>query len=176
MKITIFGGASPRPGQPAYQQAERLGTLLARAGHIVITGGYIGTMEAISKGANQAGGHVIGVTCQQIEDWRKIGPNPWLTEEHRTATLEERMIVLMDLAGAVMALPGGIGTLAELSLLWNRLDIQATPLKPLILIGPGWRAAIQGLAAALDGYYLPRQLALIQFAATVEDAAALLPD
>ena len=48
MKVTIFGGASALPGEPGYYEAEKLGRLLAQAGHTVLTGGYMGTMEAAS--------------------------------------------------------------------------------------------------------------------------------
>ncbi len=174
MNVTIFGGTLPKPGDPAYTEAERLGTLLAQAGHIVITGGYMGTMEAASKGANEAGGHVIGVTCAQIEDWRGSKPNPWLTEERRRISLEERMIELMDAADVVMALPGGIGTLAEISLLWNRMVVEASPRKPLILIGRGWRETISTLQTSLPGYFPANHVALLQFAETVEEAARLV--
>lgn len=173
MNVTIFGGTLPQPGQPAYLEAERLGALLARAGHVVITGGYMGTMEAASKGANEAGGHVIGVTCQQIEDWRGSNANRWVTEERKVATLEERMLGLMDAADTILALPGGIGTLAEISLFWNRMVIQASPRKPLILIGPGWRDIIAAFSTSLQGYFTPQQLGMLQFAATVEEAASL---
>ena len=67
MNITVFGGSQPKEGDAAYAEAYQLGKLLAEAGHAVLTGGYIGTMEAASKGANEAGGHVIGVTCTDIE-------------------------------------------------------------------------------------------------------------
>jgi uncharacterized protein (TIGR00725 family) len=63
MKVSVFGGSQPREGDAAYAEAMELGRLLAERGHIVLTGGYIGTMEAVSRGARQAGGHVIGVTC-----------------------------------------------------------------------------------------------------------------
>jgi uncharacterized protein (TIGR00725 family) len=63
MKISVFGGSQPEEGSLAYQEAYQLGKLLAEAGHIVLTGGYIGTMEAVSRGASEADGHVIGVTC-----------------------------------------------------------------------------------------------------------------
>ena len=53
MKVSIFGGASPKTGSPAYQQAYDLGKKLAISGHTVITGGYSGTMEAISRGAQK---------------------------------------------------------------------------------------------------------------------------
>lgn len=62
MKVTVFGGAAAVPGNPAYFEAQRLGCLLAQAGHAVLTGGYMGAMEATSRGAAEAGGHVIGVT------------------------------------------------------------------------------------------------------------------
>ncbi len=91
MKITVFGGSNPLPGSPAYAEAYELGKLLALAGHTILTGGYIGTMEAVSRGANEAGGHVIGVTCTDIETWRGVGVNAWVQEERRFATLQERL-------------------------------------------------------------------------------------
>jgi uncharacterized protein (TIGR00730 family) len=170
MNVTVFGGTKPKPGDADYHEAQRLGALLAYAGHTVITGGYIGTMEAVSKGAAKAGGHVVGITCREIEDWRGGKANPWVHEEHKVETLQERMTVLMDRADAVIALPGGIGTLAEISLLWNRMIIAASPRKPLILIGAGWQTVV-GQLAALDGYFPPAHIGLLRFAATVDEAA-----
>jgi len=76
LKVTVFGGS--RPDEAGYQQALQLGRLLGQAGYAVLTGGYIGTMEAVSRGAAEAGGHVIGVTCEDIEQWRKVNPNRWV--------------------------------------------------------------------------------------------------
>jgi uncharacterized protein (TIGR00730 family) len=171
MNVTIFGGTKPKPGELDYLEAERLGSLLARAGHTVITGGYIGIMEAASRGAAEAGGHVVGITCREIEDWRGSLANPWVLEEIKVDTLQERMIILMDRADAVLALPGGIGTLAEISLLWNRMIIQSSPQKPLILIGSGWRAVAAQLAA-MDGYFPPAHFEMLRFTAGIEDAVA----
>ncbi len=67
MRVSVFGGSQPKEGDAAYTEAQELGRLLAERGHTVLTGGYIGTMEAVSRGANEAGGHVIGVTCEDIE-------------------------------------------------------------------------------------------------------------
>ena len=80
MNITVFGGAQPKEGTPAYEEARELGALLAQRGHAVLTGGYMGTMEAVSRGASEAGGHVIGVTCIDIEEWRGSSPNQWVKE------------------------------------------------------------------------------------------------
>ncbi len=62
---------NPKKDHEAYEEARELGKFLAEHGHAVLTGGYMGTMEAVSRGACEAGGHVIGVTCEDIEEWRK---------------------------------------------------------------------------------------------------------
>jgi uncharacterized protein (TIGR00725 family) len=175
MNVTVFGGASARPGEPGYQDALKLGSLLAQAGHTVLTGGYMGTMEAASKGAALSGGHVIGVTCAEIERWRDARANPWVKEEWKTDTLVERLFLLMDEAQAAIALPGGTGTLVEITLLWNRMVITAAPLRPLILVGKGWKNTIDTLFHEQDAYIGEPQRRLLSFSPTVEEAAALLP-
>ena len=64
MIVSVFGSAAPLPGQPLYQVGLELGRLLGEQGFSVMTGGYCGTMEAVSRGANEAGSNVIGVTCR----------------------------------------------------------------------------------------------------------------
>jgi len=61
----------------AYAEAQELGRLLAEHGHVLLTAAIMGSMEAASRGAAEAGGHVIGVTCEDIEQWRPIGANAW---------------------------------------------------------------------------------------------------
>src|SRR3990172_5346318 len=124
MKVSVFGGSQPKEGTPAYEEARSLGELLAQQGHTVLTGGYIGTMEAVSRGAAEAGGHVIGVTCEDIERWRPVRRNAWVMEEWRRKTLLERLRSLIDNCQAAFALPGGPGTLTEISLTWNLMVIQ----------------------------------------------------
>jgi uncharacterized protein (TIGR00730 family) len=141
--ISVFGGSQPKPGSTAYLEAQELGRLLANEGYAVQTGGYIGTMEAISRGASEAGGHVIGVTCDEIENWRPVGPNPWIKEEKRCQTLRERLFVLIDDCDGAIALPGGIGTLAEIGLTMAQFQISPDNLRPLILVGNGWEAVFR---------------------------------
>src|SRR5512141_753457 len=105
MKISIFGGSQTQEGDAAYSEALLLGRLLAERGHIAMTGGYIGTMEAVSRGACEAGGHVIGVTCAEIERWRPIGANRWVKEEWKRESLVERMQLLVTQCDAALALP-----------------------------------------------------------------------
>ncbi|HHY88481.1 MAG TPA: LOG family protein [Chloroflexi bacterium] len=172
MNITVFGGTQPNPAD--YEAALRLGRLLAESGHTVLTGGYMGTMEAVSRGAAEAGGHVIGVTCEEIERWRGGGANPWVLEEVHLPTLRERLFALIDRADAYIALPGGTGTLTEICMVWNQLVIESLPPRPLILVGEGWRKAFETLLSAQDGYIPAHQRRWLSFAKDVEEAAGQL--
>lgn len=174
MKVTIFGGSQPPPGSHAYAEARELGGLLAQAGHIVLTGGYMGTMEAVSRGASEAGGHVIGVTCADIEAWRPVRANTWVQEEHRFSTLQERLNELVRTCDAALALPGGPGTLTEIALTWNLMIVASIPAKPLILIGPDWKVVMDGFFGSFDRYVPQNQRSLIQFTPDVQDAVRLL--
>ncbi len=174
MNITVFGGSNPQPGSPAYREAYELGSLLARAGHTVLTGGYIGTMEAVSKGANEAGGHVIGVTCADIEAWRAVKPNAWVQEERRFTTLQERLNELVLGCDAAIALPGGPGTLTEVALTWNLMIVHSIPAKPLILIGAAWRAVMESFYNSFEVYIPQSQRELLTFAPDVTSAVSLL--
>ena len=174
MNITIFGGSQPKPGSPAYAQAYELGKLLALAGHTILTGGYMGTMEAASRGANEAGGHVIGVTCADIEAWRGSRANAWVKEERRFATLQERLNELILACDAAIALPGGPGTLAEISMTWNLMIVDSIPHKPLILAGDGWKNVLATFQREFATYTYPDQAKFIKFAETVYQAGELV--
>jgi hypothetical protein len=174
MNITVFGGAQPQPNSPAYEEARLLGELLAQRGHTVLTGGYIGTMEAVSRGAHEAGGHVIGVTCEDIENWRKVKANAWVKEERRKKTLIERLQALVDGCDAAIALPGGAGTLAEVSLMWNLMIVESLPRSPLILVGGGWQSTFDQFFQSFETYMPVHQRELLRFAKDVETAVKLL--
>ena len=174
MIVSVFGGASPSVGDPAYQEAYLLGALLARHGDIVMNGGYIGTMEAVSRGAAEAGGHVIGVTCVEIENWRPIKPNAWVVEEHKHQTLSDRLQELMMACDAAVALPGGVGTLAEITMLWNQLIIQARPPCPLILVGKDWETIFSTFINSQRSYLSQSMIDQITFADRVEKAVTIL--
>lgn len=152
----------------------QLGRLLAQRGHTVLTGGYIGTMEAVSRGAHEAGGHVVGVTCEEIENWRNVGANRWVKEERKKKTLLERLQALIEDCDAAIALPGGPGTLTEIALTWNLMIIGALHRRPLILVGDGWQSVFDQVFTRLDEYTPAGQRELLSFAEDVKTAVEML--
>ena len=174
MNISVFGGAQPQPDSSEYEEARLLGGLLAQRGHTVLTGGYIGVMEAVSRGAHEAGGHVIGVTCEDIEAWRKVKANAWVKEEWRKKTLLERMLAIIEGCDAAIALPGGVGTLAEISIMWNLMVVESLHRRPLILVGKGWQSTLDQFFNSFE-YYMPmRQRESLLFAEDVHGAVEML--
>jgi len=139
-EVVVFGGTRVAPGEPLYESAYRLGYLLAQAGFVVGSGGYQGVMEAVSKGAREAGGHVVGYTC---DIFTEVTPNAYLTEERRTPTLTARIERMAQEGDAFIALHGGIGTLAEVTVVWNLLLINGIGPKPFLLVGEKWHPILQ---------------------------------
>jgi uncharacterized protein (TIGR00730 family) len=174
MNITIFGGAQPREGDAAYEEARELGRQLVQRGHCVLTGGYMGTMEAVSRGAHEAGGHVIGVTCEDIENWRKATVNQWVKEERRMKSLFQRLQGLIEGCDAAIALSGGAGTLTEVSLMWNLMIVESLPRRPLILVGQGWRSTFDQFFNDFEGYTAAHHKDLLYFARDASAAIDLL--
>jgi uncharacterized protein (TIGR00725 family) len=173
-RITVFGGSKPKPGEPAYSQALHLGSILGASGYMVQTGGYIGTMEAVSRGAAQAGGHVIGITCEEIEAWRSIRRNPWVQEEIRFEKLRDRLYALVVDNDAALALPGGPGTLTEIATMWNLLLVNAIPARPLILIGHEWKATFERFFQVLADYIPQEQRRWLSFVPDEDSAMSIL--
>jgi uncharacterized protein (TIGR00730 family) len=174
MRITVFGGSQPKEDSTAYADAVELGKLLAERGHTVLTGGYIGVMEAVSRGAHEAGGHVVGVTCEDIEAWRPIRANAWVMEEIRKKTLVERLHTLIHESDAALALPGGPGTLTEISLMWNLMTVESLHRRPLILIGDGWQSVFDQFFKGLDAYIPAHQREILSFAKDAQTAVKML--
>jgi predicted Rossmann-fold nucleotide-binding protein len=131
-------------------------------------------MEAVSRGANEAGGHVIGVTCADIEAWRGVRANAWVQEERRFATMQERLNELVLSCDAAIVLPGGPGTLTEIALTWNLMIVASIPPKPLILTGAGWKTLMESFYNSFEAYVPQNQRVFLQFAEDVHTAVAII--
>ena len=168
--VTVFGGNAVETSDAGYQEAYELGRVLAQAGYTVATGGYYGTMEATSRGAKEAGAHVIGVTTARFDD--RLGPNQWVDEEVKFPTLFQRLHYLVTFSDALVALRGGVGTLSEVALSWSLLQVAEMPRKPLVLVGPHWQQIMETFHH--ESTVKERDWALISFAASVVDVIPLL--
>jgi uncharacterized protein (TIGR00725 family) len=150
--VAVFVASAPRPGEPDYEAGVRCGRLLAEAGFAVATGGYGGLMEAVSLGARQAGGRVIGVTVPDVFPDRP-GGNEHLTEETRAASLLERIHEMVEVSVASISLPGSLGTATELIVAWNLAFVArfaGTDPKPVIAVGEQWRRIVPLLTTELE--------------------------
>jgi uncharacterized protein (TIGR00730 family) len=170
--ISVFGSSMPQPGSADYEAARDLGQRLAQAGFTVQTGGYVGVMEGVSRGASEAGGHVVGVTCDQIEEFRPLEANSWVNQEVRHPTVRERVLYLVDNCDGIIVMPGGIGTLSEFALAWSFAQVGEMSIKPIIHVGGLWQRT---LAAFIDQAYIrPEDAALLTPVRTPVEAVEIL--
>lgn len=165
--ITVFGTGKAQPEDSVFELAQDLGRLLAENGFTIANGGYGGTMLAAGKGAAEAGGKVIGVTCRAFQRGKA---NEYVTEEVQTDTLAERLAKLIELGDAFLVLPGGTGTLLELADVWEHKN-KGFPNadKPIILVGAFWEPLLRMMAAADADSVLH-----VECAETAEDAIEVL--
>jgi uncharacterized protein (TIGR00730 family) len=167
--VAVFGSSTVRELDPAWSGAYDLGAALARFGADVMTGGYGGVMEAASRGAHDAGGHVIGVTVELFESRGPV--NPWVKERVHTSDLFERLRTLMDRADAFVVAQGNLGTLNELWLAWTLVATGGRRPAPLVLYGNHWP---EWLEAHRRLHIVPDHLmAVLHIAASPLDAAQL---
>ncbi len=167
--VAVFGSSEPRPGEPLYERAYRLGLLLSAAGHTLLTGGYGGVMEAASRGARDAGGTVIGVGCALFSGRT---PNPYLHQLVLAPDLFTRTRQLVEGARGYVVLPGKSGTLAELAMLWALDRAGCLPHRPVILLGDAWSEFVDALSQMR--MIEPEQLARTRIVASPERAVAEL--
>ena len=167
--IGVYGSAATKAEAPEYADAVALGAAIARAGYSVMTGGYAGMMGAVSRGAAEAGGHVIGVTVGLFKE-RGLIPNPFLHEEIHLPTLSTRLNHLIVAPDAYVVLKGGAGTLSEFALAWSLLQVGELPLRPLIAVGPLWKSLVPLLAK--EGTLLDSDLGWVTL---VDECANVLP-
>jgi uncharacterized protein (TIGR00730 family) len=167
--VSVFGTARTRPDSPEYAVGEQLGAALARAGWAVITGGGPGVMEAVNKGATQAGGVSIGLGIelpfeQKLNDWVDLGVN------FRYFFVRKTMFV--KYAQAFVVLPGGFGTMDELFEALTLVQTRKVTSFPVILYGTQyWGGLIDWLRNSMlpDGKINEVDLDLIHLCDDVDE-------
>ena len=135
--VTVFGSTRVPAGSPEYLLAEKVGRLLAAEGFSVITGGGPGVMEAVNKGAQSAGGPSIGFNIKlpnQQEPNKYIDHNKLVSFQYFFV----RKVMFLKYAQAFIALPGGFGTLDEISEAITIIQTGKSERFPVILIGKSY--------------------------------------
>ncbi len=185
--IVFFGSARLRPDGPLghyYEHARELAGLITRWSaslpdhthrYVICSGGGGGIMEAASRGAAEAGGKTVGLNISLPHEQR---PNPYLSRE---LTFEfhyffMRKLWFAHLARALIAFPGGFGTLDELTEILTLAQTRKLARDiPVILFGPEyWNEIIDFAALARHGVIDPEDLNLFEFAERPADALAIL--
>ena len=166
--ITIFGGSKCGHDTAEYREALSLGRRLAEAGFTICTGGYLGVMEAASRGAREAGGRVMGIVMNQF----KGEPNRYLTDKVATDHFYDRLQNLITRSVGFVALRGGMGTVTEISLVWNKLQTGVLAKRPLVLLGECWPAVITTWRENL--VVSEHDISFLDFANDAEEAASII--
>lgn len=150
--VAVFGSSQTVQGSFEWEEAFTLGRYLGDAGVDVATGGYAGTMEAVSAGAASVGAEVVGITADRLFPDRG-GANRHVTRVRDHPTVAARIADLVDTSDGAIALPGSLGTATELMVGWNRRMVGPfpdPPMWPLIAVGSPWKVLIPELARMLD--------------------------
>jgi uncharacterized protein (TIGR00730 family) len=166
--VTVFGSSRPRASDAEYKEACELGRTLAGGGFSVCSGGYGGVMEAVSRGAKEAGGKTYGVTAEFFG----AAANSWIDVEVRVATWEQRLFELIQMAHGFVVCKGGTGTLVELAVVWEMLNKSVMTGKPLTVLGNFWTPIIECVREVELAHHSPWGEAngrLIHMAATPEE-------
>jgi uncharacterized protein (TIGR00730 family) len=178
--ITVFGSSRPGVGDADYEEARELGKALAGRGFAVCTGGYGGVMEAVSRGAKEAGGKSYGVTAEFFQ--RRA--NEWVDVEVRKHTWQQRLFTLIELGDGFVACKGGTGTLVELAVVWEMLNKSVMQGKPCVVLGHFWPTILERVREVELGARIAQgsrgwgeaKGRLVQSAANVEEAVGLLAE
>ena len=171
--VCVYCGSAPGLDPRHAALAGRLGRLLASEGlDLVYGGGAVGLMGALADASLAAGGRVVGVLPRGL--FTREVPHTGLTELHEVASMHERKQLMVDLADAFVALPGGLGTLEELAeaLTWSQLGIHRKPVAVLDETG-FWAPLAAWLEAAdAEGFLRPESRAMLLW---VDRLDGLLP-
>ena len=138
-RVTIFGSARAKPGTFAYDEVKRLAAELAAMGCDIVTGGGPGLMQAANEGAAAADAQ---------ERHRSVGirvdlpfeqeVNPFVREAFEHKTFFTRLHHFVLTSDAFVVVPGGIGTVLELMMIWQLLQVKHVGNAPLIVVGKMW--------------------------------------
>ena len=152
-RVTIFGSARAKPGTFAYDETKRAATALAEMGCDIITGGGPGLMQAANEGVAIGGSSESMGIRVDLPFEQEVNPFVQLGFEHRTFFTRLHHFVLAS--DAFIVAPGGIGTVLELTMIWQLLQVHHLEHTPLILVGKMWPGLVGWVRNELLSFETP---------------------
>ncbi len=147
--VSIFGSARTEENDKYYKLAEEIAYLLTKAGFGIITGGGKGIMEAANKGAHFSGGKSVGLNIALPFEQK---PNPFI-DSNKLLTFDYfyvRKTMFMRYSMGFVAMPGGFGTLDELTEAITLIQTHKMVKFPIVLVGKDyWRGFVEWMEASL---------------------------
>ena len=176
-RVTIFGSARAQPGGFGYEETKRAAAVLAAMGCDIVTGGGPGLMQAANEGASTAPdrSRSIGI---RVELPFEQDVNAFVAQAFRHRTFFTRLHQFVIASDAFIVAPGGIGTLLEMTMIWQLLQVRHLQGTPLILVGPLWPALIDWARQAMLAFdpplANPDDLTIPRCAASADEAIAII--
>ncbi|MBI5414376.1 LOG family protein [Candidatus Peregrinibacteria bacterium] len=176
-RVAIFGSARIKKNDLCYEQVFELASEIGKHHFDIVTGGGPGLMEAANAGHEHGrgknGAHSIGLT---IDLPKENFPNKHLDVREHFAVFSKRLDTFMMLSGAVVIMPGGVGTSLEFFYSWQLSQVKHIPSLPIILYGEMWEHFMQWVAdfPLKDGYISPEDLENIHQVRNEEEAMEII--
>jgi uncharacterized protein (TIGR00730 family) len=149
-RVTVFGSARLKPGTPAYEGVKKLAAELTEMGCDILTGGGPGLMQAANEGAHsvdpQGLRRSVGINIELPFEQQV---NPFVSQAYEHRTFFSRLHHFMIASDAFVVVPGGIGSLLELSLAWQLLQVRKLYNTPLIVVGKMWADLVEWARRAM---------------------------
>jgi hypothetical protein len=139
-RVAIFGSARAKPGTPVYDEVKRAASAFAAMGCDIVTGGGPGLMEAANEGA-KAGGATTSMGIRVDLPFEQ-DVNPFVEQAFVHETFFTRLHHFVIASDAFVVVPGGIGTVLEMLMIWQLLQVRHMNDTPLILVGKMWRELV----------------------------------
>ena len=176
-RVAIFGSARAQPGTWVYDEVKRVAAALTTMGCDIVTGGGPGLMQAANEGARSTGlaDRSVGIRVE-LPFEQEVNPFVEQVTEHRTFfTRLHHFVIASD---AFVVVPGGIGTVLEMLMIWQLLQVRHMENVPLILVGKMWRGLVDwGRTSLLDPRLplaSPPDLDIPRCVDTADDAISLV--
>lgn len=152
-RVAIFGSARAKPGTFVYEEVKRVAAALSAMGCDIVTGGGPGLMQAANEGASESGSaSSVGI---RVDLPFEQEVNPFVEHAFEHKTFFSRLQHFVIASDAFVVVPGGIGTVLEMFMVWQLLQVRHVNNVPLLLVGKMWHGLVDWTQTAMLDPRLP---------------------